>query len=209
MMFIEVFASKGTLGTEQRQRIGERLVTELMYEESAPAAVIDSGRALCQVVFHEPEVWIAGERAVDPGEPARYLVRVSLPSAWRKEASAEVISRVSRVIAEAEADPQRVYAEPVVWVQVIGIPEGGYGTLGQVMRSVDIIKMIVKPMREAGGDIPVEAAEPGTKIDPICRMTVALTDTAITLERGGALYAFCSTGCRQVFAEEWQEANSR
>jgi YHS domain-containing protein/phenylpyruvate tautomerase PptA (4-oxalocrotonate tautomerase family) len=210
MMFIEVFAPKGTLGHEQRRHLGERLSAELMYEESAPAAVIDAGRALVQVVFHEPDTWIIGDRAADPGGPPRYLVRVSVPGAWRKEASAELIARVTRVLADADADPRRVYAEPVAWVQVIGVPEGSYGTLGQVMRSTDIIKMIVKPMREAAGnDVPDREPDPGTAIDPICRMTVALTDSAITLELDGTLYAFCSTGCRHVFVEERQEAMSQ
>ncbi|GAA1282726.1 hypothetical protein Psi02_31470 [Planotetraspora silvatica] len=141
MMFIEVFAPKGALGHEQRRHLGERLSAELTYEESAPAAVIAAGRALVQVVFHEPGTWITGDGAPDPGVPPRYLVRVSLPRAWREEAAAELISRVTRVLADSDA--QRVNAEPVVWVQVIGVPEGGYGRSGRVMRSTDIIMMIV------------------------------------------------------------------
>jgi YHS domain-containing protein/phenylpyruvate tautomerase PptA (4-oxalocrotonate tautomerase family) len=210
MMFIEVFAPKGTLSYEQRRHIGERLSADLMHEESAPAAVIDAARTLVQVVFHEPDPWITGAGGLDPGGPPRYLVRLSVPGAWRKEASAELISRVTQVLADADDDPQRLYTEPVLWVQVIGVAEGSYGTLGQVMRSTDIIKMIVKPMREsAGDDVPDREPDPGTAIDPICRMTVALTDTAITLELDGTLYAFCSTGCRHVFAEERKEAMSQ
>jgi YHS domain-containing protein len=63
---------------------------------------------------------------------------------------------------------------------------------------------VVRPYREAP-----QAAEPapGTAIDPICGMTVALTDTAIILEHQGTTYAFCCNGCRAVFAEQLRAAS--
>jgi hypothetical protein len=33
-------------------------------------------------------------------------------------------------------------------------------------------------------------------------MTVALTDTTITVEHGGATYAFCGPGCRELFTAQ-------
>jgi YHS domain-containing protein/phenylpyruvate tautomerase PptA (4-oxalocrotonate tautomerase family) len=203
MMFIELFFPKGALSEEQRRQIAERLVTEVMYEESAPASVLEAGRALTQVVIHEPDTWIIGGRSVDPSEPPRYVVRVSVPGSWRKEGSAWLISRVTQVLAEADANPQRLYQEPHAWVHVVGIPEGSCGAFGQVMRSTDITRLITKPYREAPeGSIPTQELAPGTAIDPICGMTVALTDTTIMLEYEGTTYAFCSPACRAVFAEE-------
>jgi YHS domain-containing protein/phenylpyruvate tautomerase PptA (4-oxalocrotonate tautomerase family) len=203
MMFIELFAPKGALSEEQRRQIAERLVTEVMYEESAPAAVLEAGRAFTQVVVHEPDAWIVGGRPVDPAEPPRYVVRVSVPGSWRKEGSAWLISRVTRVLAEADADPQRLYQEPHAWVHVVGIPEGGCGAFGQVLRSSDITRLITKPYREAPeGSIPTKELAPGMAIDPICGMTVPLTDTAMTLEHKGTIYAFSSPACRAVFAED-------
>jgi YHS domain-containing protein/phenylpyruvate tautomerase PptA (4-oxalocrotonate tautomerase family) len=203
MMFIELFVSKGALGEEQRRQLAERLVTELMYEESAPAAVLEAGRALTQVVVHEPDIWVVGGRAVDSAEPPRYVVRVSVPGSWRKEGSAMLISRVTQVLAEADADPQRLYQEPHAWVHIVGIAEGSCGAFGQVLRSNDITRLITRPYREAPeGSIPTKVLAPGMAIDPICGMTVALTDTTITLEREGTTYAFCSPACRAVFAEE-------
>jgi YHS domain-containing protein len=202
MMFIELFAPKGALSEEQRRRLGEQLI-EVMSEESAPAAVIEAWRGICQVVIHEPDTWIVGGRPVDPAEPPRYVVRVSVPGSWRKDMSAEVISRFTRVLAEADADPQRLYQEPHVWVHVVGVPEGSCGAFGRAMRSTDIVKLITKPYREAPkGNFPIRERAPGTAIDPICGMAVPLTNTAITLELGGTTYAFCSPGCRAVFAEE-------
>jgi len=206
MIFIEVFAPKGALSTEQRHHLGKRLI-EVISEESAPTEVIEAWRGISQVVFHEPDTWSVGGRVVDPTEPPRYTVRVSVPGAWRKEMSAYVISRFTQVLAEADADPQRLYQEPHAWVQIIGIPEGSCGTFGQVMRSTDIIKMVTKPFREAPeGRIPADEAAPGTAIDPICGMTVTLTDTSITLEHEGTTYAFCCVGCRTVFAEQLRAA---
>ena len=208
MLFIEVFAPKGALSKQQRHHLGKRLI-EVMSEESAPAAVIEAWRAISQVVIYEPDTWIVGGRPVEPTEPPRYVVRVSVPDAWRKEMSAHAISRITRVLAEADADPDRLYQAPLVWVHVIGVPEGRCGVLGQMMLSTDIIKMVTKPYREASkGRIPTEKQAPGTAVDPICGMTVALTDTAITLEHQGTTYAFCSVGCRTVFAEQLRAASA-
>jgi YHS domain-containing protein/phenylpyruvate tautomerase PptA (4-oxalocrotonate tautomerase family) len=211
MMFIELFVPRGSLSEEQRRQIGERLVTEFMAEgeeQSAPAAVIESWRALTQVVIHEPSTWFVGGRPLDPGEPPRYVVRVSVPGAWRKDMSAEVIARITRVLAEADADPQRLYREPQAWVHVVGIAEGSCGVLGQAVGSNDIIKMITRPFRESPDrEALIKAAAPGTAIDPICGMTVALSDAAITLEHAGLIYAFCSPGCRAVFTEELRVAH--
>lgn len=212
MMFIELFVPKGALSEEQRRNLSERLITEFMTdeeEESAPTTVVEANRAIQQVVVHEPDPWIAGGRLVDASEPPRYVVRVSVPGAWRKEMSAEVISRVTRVLAEADQDPQRLYQEPVAWVHIIGVPEGSYGTFGQVMRSPDIVRMITKSFRESPERAALmKAAPPGTAIDPVCGMTVPLTDTAITLEHDGTTYAFCSAGCRTVFVEEQRAVRS-
>jgi YHS domain-containing protein/phenylpyruvate tautomerase PptA (4-oxalocrotonate tautomerase family) len=202
MMLIELFAPKGALSKEQRRDLGERLI-EVMSEESAPAEVIEAWRGISQVVFHEPDTWIVGGRVVDPTEPPRYIVRVSVPGAWRKEMSAHVISRFTQVLAEADENPQRLYLEPHAWVHIIGIPEGSFGAFGQVMRSTDIIKMVTEPFRAAPeGRIPADEPAPGSAIDPICGMTVVLTDTSITLEHEGTTYAFCCVGCRTVFAEQ-------
>ena len=204
MMFIELFVPKGTLSEEKRRRISERIIAELFaVDDSAPASVIEASRAISQVVVHEPDQWIVGGRALAPTEPPRYLVRASVPAAWRKEMSEHLISVITRVLAEADEDPQRLYQEPHAWVHVIGVPEGSCGALGQVMGSTDIIKMITKSYREAPeGSLPTREPAPGTAIDPICGMTVALTSAAITLEHDDTLYAFCSHGCRAVFAEE-------
>lgn len=207
MMFFEVFVPKGALSAEQRQQLGERLIAEFMTDEeqqSAPAEVIQASRAIEQVVVHEPDTWIMGGRPVDPSQPPCYVVRVSVPNAWRKDLSAEVIARVTRILAAADPNPRRLYDEPVAWVHVVGLPEGSIGAFGQVMGSSDIVRLITKPFREATKD-GLPQTPPGTAIDPVCGMTVPLGDAALTVHDDGVTYAFCSPGCLKVFREDRED----
>jgi hypothetical protein len=138
MMFIEVYVPTGALSGDQRRCLAERLITEFMTEDEergVPRELIEATRMTEQVVIHEIETWAVGGRAVEPDEPPRYVVRVSVPSGWLGEMDHEVISRVTRVLASIDGDPERLYDEPVAWVHVHGIPDGGCGVMGQAMRS--------------------------------------------------------------------------
>lgn len=139
MMFIELFIPAGALDADRRDRLAERLITDFMTEEEergVPPALIEAGRMTEQVVVHEVETWVVGGRTIGRDGPPRYVVRVSVPQGWLPEMSQEVISRITRILADADDDPDRVYNEPVAWVHVQGIPEGGCGVFGQVMRSL-------------------------------------------------------------------------
>lgn len=210
MMFFEVYVPKGALSLEQRARLGERLIGEFLTAEetaTAPAEVVAAGQAIQQVVFHEVEPWIVGTRRAGVAEPPRYVVRLSVPGAWRKEMSATAVERVTRVLASMDAElglsPRRLYEEPAAWVHVLGVPEGGLGAFGRVQTSADLVRLITAPFRESPDrDALVGAAAPGTALDPICGMTVELDAGAITFERDGQTYGFCSPGCLQVFKED-------
>jgi hypothetical protein len=146
MMLIELFVPKGALTEERRRRVGQRLLAELTHVEGAPPAVLDAARALWHVVVHEPDAWIAGGRPVEPTEPARYFVRMSVPSdgsSLTDEVRAGYVSTITRVLAETDEDPQRLYREPHAWVHIIDVPEGSFGALGRAMRNADIIKMVM------------------------------------------------------------------
>ena len=116
----------------------------------------------------------------------------------------ELVARVTRVLSEIEEDPQRLYREPGVWVHLAEVPDGNMGAFGRVLRLVDIVKMVVntEPKPAERGEPADEPAPPGTAVDPICGMSVALTDTTITLEHDGTTHAFCCGGCRDVFAAQ-------
>jgi xanthine dehydrogenase accessory factor len=51
----------------------------------------------------------------------------------------------------------------------------------------------------AGSDAPM--AELTVAVDPVCGMSVAVTETALTLEHAGRMWYFCGSGCRTAFAD--------
>jgi YHS domain-containing protein/phenylpyruvate tautomerase PptA (4-oxalocrotonate tautomerase family) len=206
-MLMELFVPKGALSDDQRRRVSERLVTEVMRADTAPADLIARGRAMSYVVVHESDAMVGG-RPVDATEPPHYVVRVSVPAEHNTDGMrAEIVARITRALAEVDADPHRLYQAPTAWVHIIEVPDGNMGAFGQVMRIGDIVKLVVNPeAAPTGRSTPPESAAPDTVIDPICGMSVALTDTAITLTRDGAVYAFCSTACRDIFAAQQRAA---
>jgi YHS domain-containing protein/phenylpyruvate tautomerase PptA (4-oxalocrotonate tautomerase family) len=202
MTFIELFAPAGTLDDRKRRHLGDRLVTELIRADGAPPEIIERGRELTWLVVHEPEVWTVGARQVGPGDAPRYVVRVSVPGGHLNDGMrAELVERLTGVIAEVEDDPHRVYEQPDAWVHVNEVPSGHMGAFGQIVTTADITRMAVTGERPdpapsgpvTGGPTAEEA------IDPICGMTVVLDAEAVTLDVDGSTYGFCSPTCRDLF----------
>lgn len=208
MMFVEVFAPKGSLEDRQRRQIAERLVGDVMNAPDAPRSVIEAGQQICQVVIHEPESWAVGGRQISSEETPRFVIRASMPAGWASEMSTHLISRFTAILADLAGDSSRLYDEPLAWVHVVGLPDGCFGTMGQAMTSNDVVRLITRAYREAPDREQVEPPA-GKLIDPICGMSVPLNEQAITLEHDGTLYAFCSHGCRAVFAEDREIAATR
>jgi YHS domain-containing protein len=208
MFLIELFVPKGRLSEAQRNYLSERIINEIVASESAaPASVIEASLANSHVIVHEPEQWVVGGKTLNADEPPRYIVRASVPSAWRREVSEALITIITRVFAEADDDPQRLYQEPHAWIYVMGVPEGGSGTLGRAMKSSKILKMLTHEHRATAQEsLPQREVPPGMGIDPICGMLAPLTDgehgKAITYVHEDTTYAFCSHGCRALFIEE-------
>jgi YHS domain-containing protein/phenylpyruvate tautomerase PptA (4-oxalocrotonate tautomerase family) len=201
MTLIELLISKGALDTDQRRKIGARLVNELMNAEHAPADLIERGRAMTYVDVRESDAMVGG-RPVDAGASPHYFVRVSVPGSHLTDGMrAEMVARITRVLAEVDPHPERLSDEARAWVQIIEVPDGNTGVLGQVARIGDLVKMTVKPgfRPTAPGGAP-NGGDVASVTDPICGMTVVLDDHAVTLERDGTTYAFCSTACRDIFA---------
>lgn len=203
MMFIELFAPQGAFSVAQRREIGERFINEIMSEEFGAESLINGIRSVCQVVVHEPVSWIVGGRDADVEAAPRYLARVSVPGAWRKDMSEMFIQRITAILADYDSDPNRLYEQPHALVQVVGIPEHSYGAFGKVLTSTDITRLVTAGYRGSPENAAAVANVPaGMAIDPVCGMTASLTDAAITLHHEGTTYAFCSVQCRTVFAED-------
>jgi YHS domain-containing protein/phenylpyruvate tautomerase PptA (4-oxalocrotonate tautomerase family) len=202
MMLIELFAPKGALSDADRSRLSERLVTEVMTAEGMSADVLERARAMSWLVIHEPEVWTVGGESTDQLDGPRYVVRVNVPDGHLSDAMrAELVRRVTRVLAENDDDPQRLYQEPHAWVHIVELSDGNAGAFGQVMHTSDIMKLVVNGIVPEGDDHVVEEAV-DTVVDPICGMSVALTADAITLEHEGVTYGFCGSMCRDMFIEQ-------
>ncbi|MFF5986919.1 hypothetical protein [Prauserella flavalba] len=185
MMFVEVFAPEGLLTGEQRDRLADDLVNEVVKADSAPPEVLEAQRAISHVVFHEVGAWYTGGRRAEHG----LLVRVSVPEGWREDMSPYLVETYGRLL-----------ADPGAMVHVVGVPEGGIGLGGQVLRANDIVRLITRPFRESGA--PRAEPPPGSGLDPVCGMFVPFEHAAGVAEGDGTRYAFCSKGCHEVFAEE-------
>lgn len=206
MMFLELFVPRGAFGADELHRLATRLtmkqlvthvdaireVVDAHEAASANPGVMDFLDSLNHVVVHEIGAWIVDGRQLDPAEPPRYVVRVSVPGPWRKAMSPFLIAAITRALAQAD-DPERFYREPHVEVHVIGVPEGGYGGYGRVIGESALLDMI----SQARTDTPAPGG-PGALVDPVCGMVA--TDLVETLEHQGTTYGFCSAGCRRHFA---------
>jgi hypothetical protein len=71
---IELFALKGCLSEVQRQLLGERLVTDLISAEGAPAEMVQRARDMTWLVVHEPEIWTVGGQRVAATDAPRFFV---------------------------------------------------------------------------------------------------------------------------------------
>lgn len=200
MTLIEVFVPKGSLSEADRDALGEHLATELL---SGEGDVVRRARAMAWVLIHEPRNWTVGGSAVASIDPPRFIVRLTVPGGHMNDAQrAEAVARITRALSSFAGDSQRLYRHPHAWVQIVEAPDGSLGLFGQVLGNADLVQLIVDPAHEAVVRKRAHATPAdGKLVDPICGMTVELTDTAITLELDGEIVAFCSTACRDAFAE--------
>ena len=142
MPFVEVFSTPGTPRPEQRKQIAERLVRDVMLAEGAPDN--EHARAISWLVWHDLEAWSVGGRMTDAEEPPRYVVRISVPAASLTDAKREeIVRRVTRVLAEADDEPERLYTTISAFVLLTEIPEGNWGGIGRVVRFNEIASFVM------------------------------------------------------------------
>lgn len=202
MTLIEVLVPKGSLSEAERSDLGERLVTELLSGDGVPADLLARARAMAWLVIHEPQAWAIGGRPVAMHDPPRFLVRLTVPGGHLNEPQrAEAVARITRALSDFAGDGDRLYRVPDAWVQIVEAPDRSLGLFGQLVGTADLIKLVVDPDHAAALRSRADASPVAeTLIDPICGMAVELNDSAITLEHDGAIVAFCSAGCRDLFA---------
>lgn len=213
MMFTEVLVPAGAFSWEERARLARRLTIRGLYGDGQPGMADDDERAdpgvlafletITHVVVREVDVWVVDGAVMDAEARPRYVVRIHVPGPWRKDLSEQLISRVTRALAEFDHDPDGLYREPFAEVHVLGVPEGGYGAYGRVIGQSALAELI-SDAREGIADVPE-----GMALDPVCGMAVRLDrPDAVTAEVDGTLHGFCCTHCRGEFLSRRRDAET-
>jgi phenylpyruvate tautomerase PptA (4-oxalocrotonate tautomerase family) len=141
MPFVEVFTKRGSLSEQQRTHISQELVAEVMAAEGAPDT--EAARSISWLVLQEADTWVVGGRPIDASEPPRFVVRVGVPAgSLDDDKRADMIKRITRVLAASDDDPDRLHERPPAWVHINEIPEGNWGARGQVVRLADIVTYV-------------------------------------------------------------------
>ncbi|MEU8059433.1 hypothetical protein [Microbispora bryophytorum] len=206
MLFVELLVPKGMFDEWERRVLARRLTARRLLspgDGTTPAVdpgVMDLFDSLSHVVVREEEVWIAGgtllDTPLDGSQEPWYVVNV-IVGLWGREMSEHLVSRITAELAEAEGR-----SEPRVVVNVIGLPEGGYGLRGRVWRSSDFLALIEEATTGSAAQVP-----DGMVVDPVCGATVPLEE-AVILERDGQTHGFCCTHCRGHFVRESSAAGA-
>jgi phenylpyruvate tautomerase PptA (4-oxalocrotonate tautomerase family) len=137
MPFVELFAPKGSLDTEKGRRAKSALVSEVMLAEGAPDT--QAARDISWLVVTEPDAWFVGGEPIG-AEPPRFVVRVSVPAGSLDDGKRrDMIQRITRVLADADDEPGRLYDTPAAWVHINEVPEGNWGAFGRPVGLSDVI----------------------------------------------------------------------
>ncbi|GAB2722314.1 tautomerase family protein [Nocardia thraciensis] len=141
MPFVELFVPKGSLDQERREQIGSRLVSEVMLAEGAPDT--EAARSISWLVVNEIDAWFVGGRQLPAGEKPKYVVRVGVPAgSMNDDKRRDIVRRVTRVLADADADPARFTEAATAWVHINEVPEGNWGARGEIVRIEDIAALV-------------------------------------------------------------------
>lgn len=193
MIIIEVFVPE-----QARQRDTRKIAEGLIQ-------AVGHGAAAVQVVMHEPTTWLVGPSG-EHATSGRWIVRVSMPGVWREAmgAGATLVPAITRVLAEHEEAPRRLFQEPDAWVQFIDVPEKAFATLGEPLATTDLADLVTGKLTVAAdGGIDRAQLAAGVVRDPICGMAVELAEARFQLDVDEVVYGFCSAVCRDHFAD-WQ-----
>ena len=129
MPFVEVFAPHGSVDPELRTRISSMLVTEVMRAEGTSDSETPRSSSWTDVKY-----WPVCQ-PTDSREPAHYVVRICVPAAsMTDEKRADIVARVSKVLADADAHRFHPARVPTAWVQIMELA----GADGRVVRFAEI-----------------------------------------------------------------------
>ena len=116
-----------------------------MKGEGAPDT--EFARDISWLVWHDLISWSVGGRQTGYADAPRYVVRVTVPAAsLTDEKREEIVSRVTRVLADADDEPDRFYSSVACFVLLTEIPEGNWGGIGRVVRFEEVMNYVTTGM---------------------------------------------------------------
>ncbi|XOV78077.1 MAG: 4-oxalocrotonate tautomerase family protein [Aestuariibacter sp.] len=144
MPMVTVHCVKGSLTSAQKTALGEEMTNVLLMIEGGQDT--EGGRSIAWVMFNEmePESWFVGGRTDNQyvSEAGKFLVVVTVPEgSMNKERKSLVHKAVNDSILKVTNTEGKVGAGRSVWVQVIEIPEGHWGTSGKTAGVMGIAKV--------------------------------------------------------------------
>ena len=112
--------------------------------------------------------------------------------------------RGAEVLASLDVDPadrERVSVPAGLDIGARTAPEIALSILAELIASrrgstVQVAEGVAPSATDGAADEP---AQPGTAIDPVCGMTVLMSEATVHAEVDGQTHWFCGTGCRDTF----------
>ncbi len=137
MPMIDIKIPAGSLDPETRARLADRLTANLLKWEKAPGN--DITRSITWVYFHELELHVGGP---DMGD--RFFALVTVPEgALSERRKVGLIEEATEILLEEIGIEGREFTDKVrVWVHIHEVPEGHWGSAGQVFRYKDIVAAV-------------------------------------------------------------------
>jgi 4-oxalocrotonate tautomerase family enzyme len=141
MPMINVTMPKGSLTTQQRQELTEKLTSELLKIEGVDN---EASRSIAWVLFHEvePESWAVGGKFDNTYVPegGRFLTVVSVPSGGlhargKKDDIAKSVHAAFREVLQLPAETGVPWAP---WVIIDDVPDGNWGAGGSIRHLFEI-----------------------------------------------------------------------
>lgn len=137
MPLVDIFTPTGSLKDEQRAEISRQLMAETISIEGV--ADTPASRSISWVLWHDIDGWWVGADRVTASDATRFVVRVQTPEgSLEGDKRAQIVERVTAVLAKSDPDPDRFTRETAAWVLIEEVAEGNWGSHGRIIGWSDI-----------------------------------------------------------------------
>ncbi len=147
MTMVRVTCLEGTLGKEDRERLGEKLTNAVLEVETGKDT--PEARAGVMVQFEELPSghWFHGGRAADAlyqGNGLFWLTATVMEGPWTPELRSALVSRLVGALREVAGTPER----QTIWATIREVPDGSWSVNGEVV-GIEKLLWAFEPDRQA------------------------------------------------------------